>query len=452
MHFKSISERIWVTFSITIAIIIFSISLIYAYSYFYLTVINQKSDLLTIHHILTERTFDEKIDFDQLKNLKESSHFIFKDDKIVLMNTTNKQPEILTDEDFFVQREIIKLTDGNNVKDKFIDTKIKGIRHLIFATSLQDGYFVSYMPIYRDNKIITWIILLGLVILIGVAFVTLFISNSLTKPLKELEKFTESIGKKDFSNTIEIKSNDEIGHLAQSMIKMQNDLKKVDIEEKKFLQSISHDLKTPVAVIIAHADSILDGIYVDSVENTAEIIKQEAILLNKKIKKLLYFNTLDFTLQNEKDIEKINLKELLYSIVSRFQFLNPNLQWNLSLNDAFLIGNYDNLSVSIENILDNAIRYAKSQINISLTNHGNKIYLNIFNDGEQIKQDAIDKIFNNLYKDKKGNFGLGLAISKKIINYYNGQISVQNIKNGVNFNIIFATKNRKNIERKNLNE
>ena len=81
------------------------------------------------------------------------------------------------------------------------------------------------------------------------------------------------------------------------------------------------------------------------------------------------------------------------------------------------------------------MRYAKSKISIDTKIEKDKIIIQIFNDGEEINPYAIEKIFNNMYKDKKGNFGLGLAISQKIIQHYNGEIFAQNVENGVNFQI-----------------
>lgn len=77
---------------------------------------------------------------------------------------------------------------------------------------------------------------------------------------------------------------------------MQRELKRADEEEKMFLQSISHDLKTPIMVIMSHAAAIIDGVYVESVEKSAEIIKDEALNLEKKVKQMLYLNTLDYVL------------------------------------------------------------------------------------------------------------------------------------------------------------
>lgn len=444
MKIRSISMRIWLSFTILISIIVTMLSISHFINYSYINIENQKSDLLTIHNILIEQDFDRKIRFEDLRNLQESQHFVKKDKEIIPINsfpeiqvrTTN--PEIKID----IRDEISKLAKGN-LNKAYFKHEIDNIKYMVYITSFENAYFISYMPILNHDKTMNMIILIGMLFIFGALISTIIVSKSITKPLKDLETFTNKIAKKDFSATIDIESDDEIGSLAQSMLKMKENLKKVDEEEKQFFQSISHDLKTPVAVILAHAESIIDGIYIDTPEKTAEIIKNEAINLDKKIKKLLYFNTLDFTLANQEELELINLKDLLLTIVSRLKSIKTNISWEVNAEDILFVADYDKLSVSIENILDNAMRYAKSKISIDLKVEKDKIIIKIFNDGEEINPYAIEKIFNNMYKDKKGNFGLGLAISQKIIQHYNGEIFAQNVKNGVNFLINFPFTNIK---------
>jgi two-component system sensor histidine kinase CssS len=440
MKIKSISMRIWITFTIIISLIITTLSLSLYATYYQLTLHNLKSDLNTIHNILIEKSFESKFRFGDLRNLKESGHFIVTEDEMISISSPTNASLPLDEKlqrlmDPSVKEKIATYSQKNAQSD-FFKEKIFGQTYIFYITDIDTGYFISYMPVIINPQIFCGMFLLGLVFIFSGLLTSIMVSKSITKPLKELETFTDKIAKKDFSSTININTDDEVGSLAKSMLKMQENLKRVDAEEKQFLQSISHDLKTPVAVILAHADSIIDGVYIDSVEQTAEIIKNEAINLDKKIKKLLYLNTLDFSLTNE-ETEKVNLKDLLYDMLSRFKFLNPNISWVLEVEDYSILANYDKISISIENIIDNALRYAKSAICIKLYKEQDNIVIEIFNDGEQINPDAIDKIFNNLYKDKKGNFGLGLAISQKIITHYNGVISAENRFNGVSFVIKF---------------
>lgn len=144
------------------------------------------------------------------------------------------------------------------------------------------------------------------------------IANNPAKPLKELEGYTKRIANKEWDHDLNIKSEDEIGRLAQAMKEMKEALKLADEEEKKFLQSISHDLKTPVMVIMSYAQAIIDGMYEDSAEEPASIIKNEAVRLEKKIKKVLYLNTLDYVLENENEKDDIYLDKLLPYLMANF--------------------------------------------------------------------------------------------------------------------------------------
>lgn len=143
--------------------------------------------------------------------------------------------------------------------------------YLFIISSIDYGttgkyYLISYMPNLEDNSILYAILGIG-VIFIAIGFLTAeVVAGRLSKPLKELEDYTVRIAHKDWKEPIEVKSDDEIGRLANSMNHMRKELKRADEEEKMFLQSISHDLKTPVMVIMSHADAIIDGVYIDSVE------------------------------------------------------------------------------------------------------------------------------------------------------------------------------------------
>jgi Histidine kinase-, DNA gyrase B-, and HSP90-like ATPase. len=193
-------------------------------------------------------------------------------------------------------------------------------------------------------------------------------------------------------------------------------------------------------VIMSHADAIIDGVYIDSLEKTAGIIKDEAIRLQKKINQMLYLNTLDYVLENDTKNDYINLKDLVNNIISRFEIIKSDIEWDLSLDEVIIKGDRDKIEVSIENILDNALRYANEVIKVTLKKDGQYAYLDIYNDGPKIDEKHMKHIFNRMYKDKTGNFGLGLAITKKIVDFYNGEIKAVNRDKGVSFIIKYPLK------------
>ncbi len=458
LRFKSLTMRIWTTFTAVILVIICSISIVYLVAYRTINEANKMQDLKVFHDaIIDSENFIQPNRFDELRNLRGSEHFIA---KVSSSGDIKIESVRKISEKFFPQNEG-NVNEGNRgivppgIKDEgfreWMATFAKGDmtesefkeyfnnRKYIFVISSiktnasENEYLISFTPNSEDNIIIYIVMFIGL-IFIGIGFFTAkVVANRISKPLKELENHTVRIAQKDWKEPIIIKSEDEIGRLAKAMNLMQIELKRIDEEEKTFLQSISHDLKTPVMVIMSHAEAIIDGVYIDSVEKTAEIIKEEAISLEKKIKQLLYLNTLDYVLGNNIDNEEFDLKEVLLKIINRFEVVNSNLDWELDLDRIIIKGNKEKVKVAIENILENGLRYAKSQIRVKLKKEGSYGVLELYNDGSNIPEDNIEHIFETLYKDKTGNFGLGLAISKKIVDFYGGSIRAVNRENGVSF-------------------
>lgn len=451
-RFKSLTMRIWTTFTAIILIIICSISFLYLVAYRKVDEKAKAQDLLVAHDfLLKSKNFSEPDRFDEMRNLKGSEHFIVKISSNSVQITgldkekNNLPPHDLKmtpppmNEDYAVKSWMAGYINGSMNEKQFIK-KYKNMNFIFIISSINTAgtekqYLISYTPDMQDNSWLYMVIIIGAVF-IFIGFITAkIVAGYISKPLSELEKFTVRVAHKDWKEPIEVKSDDEIGRLMVSMNRMQSELRHADEEEKKFLQSISHDLKTPVMVIMSHAEAIIDGVYIDSVEKTAEIIRNEAILLNKKIKNLLYLNTLDYALENNKENETINLHNLILNIVNRFEAINSKIQWDMDLDEVNIYGNADKIQVAIENIIDNGLRYANEKISINVKKEGSFAVLKIYNDGPNIDADHINNIFDNFYKDKTGNFGLGLAISKKIIDFYKGEIKAENNSIGVTFTI-----------------
>ncbi|MGH4121473.1 MAG: sensor histidine kinase [Clostridium sp.] len=452
VKFKSLTMRIWATFTIIILIIIFSISFFYIVAF---KAIDEKAKIqdLKVAHDVKAKNFTEPNRFDELINLKGSDYYIVNVDEnnkteIININKRRRLPPNAPNaphSPFSLNDNDVKLwmssfiTPGTLVEKQFKES-YKNMKFVFIISSVQYGntgksYLITYMPELQENILLYMVLIIGLVF-IAIGFLTSkLVANYISKPLKELENYTVRIAHKDWKQPINIKNADEIGRLANSMNMMQRELKRADEEEKMFLQSISHDLKTPIMVIMSHAAAIIDGVYVESVEKNAEIIKDEALNLEKKVKQMLYLNTLDYVLENNTCDMEINLHRLLFHIINRFKVVNNNIKWDLDIDEALIIGNVDKIQVSIENILDNSLRYAKEKICVTLKKEGTFAVIEIYNDGPNIQKEHLCHIFDNFYKDKTGNFGLGLAISKKIIKFYNGEIEAINRDTGVSFTI-----------------
>lgn len=447
-QFKSLTMRIWTIFTAIILIIILSISLLYLFAYRKISDNAKIQDLKVAHDILLKsKNFNEPNRFDELRNLKGSSHFILKMDSSNVPKVTdiNKPvqdkgfpPPHGENGDIAVKMWMTSFINSKTIYEKQFSETYNRMNFIFIISSVQSDstgqtYLISYMPNMQDNNVLYTVIIIGLCFIAIGFLASKLVANNISKPLKDLQDFTVRIAHKDWKEPIKVKSNDEIGKLAASMNRMQVELKHADEEEKMFLQSISHDLKTPVMVIMSHAEAIIDGVYIDTIEKNAEIIRDESICLEKKIKQILYLNTLDYILENNSEDTEINLHSLILRIINRFEVINSKIEWDLSINEISINANIDKIQVCIENILDNALRYAEEKISVSLKEEDSFAVLEIYNDGPNIPDNHVEHVFDHLYKDKTGNFGLGLAICKKIIDFYNGRINVINRDKGVSF-------------------
>ena len=244
--------------------------------------------------------------------------------------------------------------------------------------------------------------------------------------VRKLELDVGNLTKYNYQVPIDITGHDEITRLAESIEKMRREVAKTEKSKKEMLQNVGHDFKTPIAVIKSYAEAIADGI---SDPEEANVIIKQVDLLNLKVKQLMEFNKLEY-LRDSTEFEMISIKEVIKSIVDNQKY-RSNIKFITDLDDSKYYGIYENFQVIFSNIVDNALRYATSRIEIKLKNKK----LTFYNDGEPISQKFIDSMFTPYDKGHKGQFGLGMSIVQKTCQHFNLTLSVENINDGVMFTI-----------------
>ena len=198
------------------------------------------------------------------------------------------------------------------------------------------------------------------------------------------------------------------------------------------LQNISHDFKTPIAVIKSYAEAQQDGM---ADEDSNKIIIAQTEILKNKVNRLLQYNSLEY-LQKDREFEAVNMKEIVEEVIQGYKF-QTNIDIELDLQeDVFFKGYRENYYTIVDNIVDNAKRYAKTKIKIVLK----KDRLRIYNDGDPIDEQFIRNSFRPYEKGSKGEFGLGMSIVKKTVDFFGMQLLVKNEAIGVSF-IITTPKN-----------
>jgi len=267
-----------------------------------------------------------------------------------------------------------------------------------------------------------------------------YMAQKLVLPLRELQSRVKKIGMKQWHESINIDRNDEIGELSKSIEEMRKELVKQDEYEQTMLQKTSHDLKTPLMVIRSYAHAVEDGIYPKGdLKSTMKVIDSEAERMQKRVQGLLYLTKIKYMSKYKNKFKTICIKDLAEGIIESFVCNEKNIKFEINIENINVTGDEEQWTVVFENIIDNALRYAKSLIRVNIYEDDKQQYITIYNDGEKIPEDRLENIFWAFSKGNEGNFGLGLDIVKRILSMYKGCIKAQNEDIGVSF-IMIITK------------
>jgi len=211
---------------------------------------------------------------------------------------------------------------------------------------------------------------------------------------------------------------------------MNQEIKRQEQLKEEMVQNISHDLKTPIATIKSYGESIKDGIYpYETLEKSVDVIIEHATRLEKKVHSLLLLNRMGYLVSEDHGNQRTDMKQVVEKVILSLKVFKPRIRLKTNLTSCSYNGSEEPWRVVVENLLDNALRYAKTEIIIDLDQAG----LRVYNDGIAIPQDRVEQLFNPYEKGTGGQFGLGLAIVKRVVSAYHYTIRVENLDKGVQF-------------------
>lgn len=261
--------------------------------------------------------------------------------------------------------------------------------------------------------------------------VSYFLSNSITRPIKKLEDFAIKIGKGGFlSNDFEFKDV-ELENLNNALNKSVIQLGEYHNAQENFFQNASHELRTPLMSIKCYAEGIVYELMEPKL--AGETILTETDKLSELVTDLLYIAKIDSS-TTAKESEKINLTNLIKEGVARQEAIanknNISFVFEFDKNDIHYVCIKDLISRAIDNLISNAIRYAKNEIILTCKKEKNFITISITDDGDGIEADIMPYIFERFYKGAGGNTGIGLSIVKSIVKQHKGSVVAKNIETG----------------------
>ena len=340
--------------------------------------------------------------------------------------------------------EDINIYQVENKKFLYYDTRLED----------EDDWIRGIYPLGKVQKEIETLwniaIALSVLFLIFVVIVGYRIIKNAFKPVKQISNTALEIKRsKDFSNRIELEdsNDDEIHKMASTFNEMLDTVEEVFIHEKQFSSDVSHELRTPITVILAQSDYALQ--YSDTLEETKEsleVINRHAKRMTNLINQIMELSKLER--QKEIEKEKINLSNIVLQLLEDYKPLleskNLNLVYNVE-KDLRIQGNKIMLERVFLNILMNAVKFTKTNIEVSLIREGKTAVLKIRDDGIGISEENKKFIWERFFqvndsrnKEENKGSGLGLSMVKKIVDLHSATIDLESeIEQGTCFTIKF---------------
>ncbi len=477
--FKSIRFRLFGTLCISIVLIIFTLIII-------------NNVVLETFYLYSKTT--TAIHISEAINSYYNGIYTYSiNDKLREQERTNNIDILILDDSFNVvycsNQEIIDsvniLNSVYNIRSNLVYSQknilvqrveeSKNNQYLLLRADLDNGYInyikIQVQPIKETVRISNDLLLIiGVLMIIIAAVIASIIANKFTRPILQLNSITKRMANLDFSQRYRISdTEDEINMLGRNINEMSDKLEltigrlrsnntkleqnieeksKIDEMRKQFISDVSHELKTPIALIQGYAEGLIENVNSDEESRKfyAEVILDESNKMDEMVKRLLELMKLEYQERKFNDTE-FDLTELIKEDLRRNTVVIKENNIKVEFDEkkkVKVFADQEYIEQVVNNYLSNAMKHAEEKngekkIIIRTENKKDKIRLYVYNTGENIPKENINKIWGRFYKvdssrnRNQGGTGIGLALVKAIMNNYNNEYGVRNLENGVEF-------------------
>ncbi|WP_073507872.1 sensor histidine kinase [Streptobacillus notomytis] len=342
-----------------------------------------------------------------------------------------------------LEENSIRVYEKKDYQFYYYDSKIKNSNYWIRGV-----YPINHLAQDRDRTMAILLIFSPIFFLIVVLGGKEILKRGF-KPVKQISKtaldITES---QDFSKRIELEEgSDEIHKMAKTFNTMLDSIEASYIREKQFNSNVSHELKTPISVILAESSYSLEHVNnIEEAKESFEVIKRQSKKMSELITQIMMLSKIE----NISNLEliQLNLSDLVnHTLIDNsiiFEEKNISVYKNIEEN-IIILGDKIMLERMLDNLISNAVKFTKDSININLLNKNDKVILEIIDNGMGISKKNISNIFNRFYqentsrnKSENQGFGLGLSLVKEIVKLHHAEIHVESLpKNYTKFTISF---------------
>ena len=492
--FKSVRVKLFLTLSITTLVIIIFLIIVnnMALGNFYLY--SKKNTLKDVYNQLNSYYNGENHDLD-LED--EMERIAIKNNFDILIRDEDNISIYSSSPDFYYTIDLpnrFDINNSENILDSNENFEIKqnkdsrnGLNYLMLSGRLDNGYLVYIrVPITSIQDSVTisnnFLLLIACITILISALIVSVISKKFTEPILELNKIAKKMANLDFSHKYkESKVDDEINNLGKSINLMSDKLEATikqlrnsnielerDIEEKSkidemrttFISDVSHELKTPIALIQGYSEGLIENVNTDEESRKfyAEVILDEANKMNRLVQQLLELMKLEYGKRdfNNTTFDVVEVeKEVVRKSKVMLEEENVSVEFE-GLESLKVYADDFYIEQVITNYLTNAIKNVKEvdgekfiKIENTINKNNKKALIKVFNTGNNINEEDLNRIWNRFYKVDKsrnrqqGGTGIGLAFVKAIMTNYNNDYGVINKDNGVEFYFELDQKNKK---------
>ncbi len=441
--------------------------------------VEKEETICSTYEFIADATRNDKLeDEDFLVNLEQICSrgnlnvVIYAPNGEVVLTSVSSSEELhreFTDAVFSQDTPVLEKSENYEIK-KQTDNRLN-LDYILLWGVLPDGNLImirSALESIRESAAIAnrFLFLVGIATVVVGIFIMYFVTRGITKPLTQLTEISKRMAALDFDakyvghTSMEVDLlGENMNHMAQSLESSIAELKsannelmldnqrKTEVDEmrKEFLSNVSHELKTPLALIQGYAEGLKECINDDeeSRDFYCDVIIDETAKMNRMVKKLLSLNQLEFG-NDTITMERFDVTELIRGLLNASSLMMKQKEITVEFDDSqsmYVWADEFKLEEVLTNFVSNAINHIDFEkiIKIYYTEKEDCVRISVFNTGKPIPEEDLDKVWIKFYKVDKartreyGGSGIGLSIVKAIMDSFNRECGVINHENGVEF-------------------
>ncbi|MDE5852906.1 MAG: HAMP domain-containing histidine kinase, partial [Oscillospiraceae bacterium] len=309
------------------------------------------------------------------------------------------------------RKNSITNTENNRISDSiYFYSKIDDDVYLMLETPME---FLQSAA----NMMFQFFSIISIITLIIATFIIYFVSKKIAKPIKQIDRTAQRIAKMDFSERCNIHTGDEIELLSISINKMADQLEQnidllkedlrreeqTNIMRREFIANVSHDLKTPLALITSYSEALSDG-NIDEKE-AIEVLLEQCNRMDRLVSQMLTLSRLESNTVKY-DMTVFSIGELISTVSQGFKLLidKKDIDFHLDVDDSIVYGDYNAIVQVYTNLLDNSIKYVddKKQIRVFLSEDDSEfIKISVYNTHKPLCEEHLKNVFEMFYKTDK---------------------------------------------------